>query len=146
MSYKLYTDKNNKFQCSIQVEGTSLVNSKARIILEGNDVTYLFKGKIFENGVCDFDLPRLKNMFNEGSIGKLTLEVIADDVYFEPWTSDFIVEADKKVTVTLKEQDTSVNKKPQMVMSQITLEEKKPSPLSRELTKDQMRRLLNKRK
>ena len=37
MSYKLFTDKVNKFQCSIQVEGTSLEKSQARVILEIND-------------------------------------------------------------------------------------------------------------
>ena len=53
MSYKLFTDKVNKFQCSIQVEGTSLEKSQARVILEINDeMAYLFKGKIFDNGVC----------------------------------------------------------------------------------------------
>jgi hypothetical protein len=61
MSYKLFTDKVNKFQCSIQVEGTSLEKSQARVILEINDeMAYLFKGKIFDNGVCEFELPKLK--------------------------------------------------------------------------------------
>ena len=69
MSYKLYTDKINKFQCSIQVEGTSLERSQARVILETNDqMSYLFKGKIFDNGICEFELPKLKGILNEGTI------------------------------------------------------------------------------
>ena len=61
MSYKLYTDKLNKFQCSIQVEGTSLEKSQARVILETNDqMSYLFKGKIFDNGVGNLKF-RAKN-------------------------------------------------------------------------------------
>lgn len=123
MSYKLFTDKINKFQCDLQVEGTSLVKSQARILLETPDMTYLFKGKIYETGVCEFELPKLKGILNEGSIGMVKLEVIADDVHFEPWSSDFIVEANKKVTVTLQESVDSTEKKPNIVMNQITLTE-----------------------
>jgi len=120
MSYKLYTDKVNKFQCSIQVEGTSLEKSQARVILEINDeMAYLFKGKIFDNGVCEFELPKLKGILNEGDKGLLKLEVIADDVHFEPWNSEFVVGADKKVNVVVQEQTES--DKPKIVMNEISL-------------------------
>ena len=120
MSYKLFTDKVNKFQCSIQVEGTSLEKSQARVILEINDeMAYLFKGKIFDNGVCEFELPKLKGILNEGDKGLLKLEVIADDVHFEPWNSEFSVQADKKVNVVVQEQQ--VSEKPRIVMNEITL-------------------------
>ena len=165
MSYKLYTDKVNKFQCSIQVEGTSLEKSQARVILEINDeMAYLFKGKIFENGVCEFELPKLKGILNEGDKGLLKLEVIADDVHFEPWNSEFVVGADKKVNVVVQEQ--AVSDKPKIVMNEISLtrvedkpkmENKKPQPVqennkvikkptenSRYLSKeDLLRKLLN---
>ena len=167
MSYKLYTDKVNKFQCSIQVEGTSLEKSQARVILEINDeMAYLFKGKIFENGVCEFELPKLKGILNEGDKGLLKLEVIADDVHFEPWNSEFVVGADKKVNVVGQEQ--TVSDKPKIVMNEISLtrvedkpkmENKKPQPVqenkkvikkptenSRYLSKeDLLRKLLNKK-
>lgn len=127
MSYRLYTDKANKFQCTIQVEGTSLNNSQARIILEtNNEMSYLFKGKLHENGVCDFDLPKLKHILNEGDKGLLRLEIIADDVHFEPWNSEFNVVADKKVSVVVQEQ--AINEKPKIMVNEITLskiEEKK---------------------
>jgi hypothetical protein len=167
MSYKLYTDKVNKFQCSIQVEGTSLEKSQARVILEINEeMAYLFKGKIFENGVCEFELPKLKGILNEGDKGLLKLEVIADDVHFEPWNSEFVVGADKKVNVVVQEQ--AVSDKPKIVMNEISLtrvEEKpkmenkkpqsvqenkkvikKPTENSRYLSKeDLLRKLLNKK-
>ena len=120
MSYKLYTDKLNKFQCSIQVEGTSLERSQARVILETNDqMSYLFRGKIFDNGVCEFELPKLKGILSEGTIGLLKLEIIADDVHFEPWNSEFSVQADKKVNVIVQEQQ--VSEKPRIVMNEISL-------------------------
>jgi hypothetical protein len=34
----------------------------------------------------------------------MRLEVIADDVYFEPWSSDFNVKTNKKVNVVVTEQ------------------------------------------
>jgi len=119
MSYKLYTDKNNKFQCTVQVEGTSLKNSQARVIIEtSGDVCYMFRGKIYENGVCEFEVPKLKNILSEGDKGILRMEVIADDVHFEPWNSEFSVVAEKKVSVVVKEQEEI--EKPKKVMESKT--------------------------
>lgn len=127
MTYKLYTDKTNKFQCTVQVEGTSLANSQARIILETNDeVSYLFKGKIHENGVCDFNLPKFKNILKEGDHGVLKLEIIADDVHFEPWNSEFSIVADKKVNVVVQEQ--SGNDKPKISIGGLTLDQVEEKP------------------
>jgi len=137
MSYKLFTDKINKFQCNLQVEGTSLVKSQARVILETNEMNYLFKGKIYDDGLCEFELPKLKGVLNEGSIGMLRLEVIADDVHFEPWASDFVVEADKKVMVTIQEQET---KKPSISMNTITLTEATKVPERKEVVKETVKK------
>jgi hypothetical protein len=104
MSYKLYTDKPNKFSCNIEVDGTSLSKSKARIIIECNDINYMFNGKIDDEGNCEITIPKTKNFLSENNSGKMRLEVIADDVYFEPWSSDFIVKASKNVQVIVKEQ------------------------------------------
>jgi hypothetical protein len=150
MSYKLFTDKINKFQCNLQVEGTSLVKSQARVILETNNMNYLFKGTIYNDGLCEFELPKLKGVLDEGSIGMLRLEVIADDVHFEPWSSDFVVEADKKVMVTIQEQ---VVKKPTISMNTITLteaskiiEKKEPQKETTTITKKDILQLINNKK
>jgi len=137
MSYKLFTDKINKFQCNLQVEGTSLLKSQARVILETNEMNYLFKGKIYEDGLCEFELPKLKGVLNEGSIGMLRLEVIADDMHFEPWTSDFVVGADKKVVATIQEQEF---KKPTISMNTITLTEATKVPEKKEPVKEAVKK------
>ena len=36
--YTLYSDKNNIFECDIQLEGASLSQAFARVIVEGNDL------------------------------------------------------------------------------------------------------------
>lgn len=102
MSYKLYTDKPNKFNCDIQIEGTSLAKSKVRLVLETNDISYMFYGRIENNGTCEVKVPKVKDFLNEGEIGLMKLEVIADDVFFEPWSSEFMVETDKKMKVSVK--------------------------------------------
>lgn len=102
MSYKLYTDKPNKFNCDIQIEGTSLAKSKVRLVLETNDISYMFYGRIENNGVCEVKIPKTKDFLSEGSNGLMKLEVIADDVFFQPWSSEFMVETDKKMKVSVK--------------------------------------------
>lgn len=104
MSYNLYTDKANKFNCNIEIEGTSLSKSKVRLVVETEDMSYMFNGRIETNGVCEVNIPKTKHFLPEGTKGNMRLEVIADDVYFEPWSSDFNVKTNKKVNVVVSEQ------------------------------------------
>ena len=41
--YKLYTDKQETFECDLFLEGADLKNSSARIIVESNDLTLILK-------------------------------------------------------------------------------------------------------
>lgn len=102
--YTLYTDKQEVFECSISLEGASVKNSKARLIVESKDLNLLFKGKIDSNGKCTVPIKKLKNLLEDSTKGKMRLEVIADDTYFTPWESSFEVETAKKVTVEVKSQ------------------------------------------
>lgn len=160
MSYKLYTDKPNKFSCNIEVDGTSLSKSKARIIIESQDISYMFNGRIDNEGNCEIIIPKTKNFLSENNSGKMRLEVIADDVYFEPWSSDFVVKASKNVQVLVKEQAEEEKTKLKVnVVPQIEKEESSKNKLTENsliddhedqeneifLTKDQLSRLLRKR-
>jgi hypothetical protein len=122
MAYKLYTDKPNKFNCNIEVEGTSLSKSQVRLVIESDEMTYMFKGSIQSNGECEVTIPKTKNFLSEGTTGSMRLEVIADDVYFEPWSSDFSVSTNKKVTVQIAEQEED---KPKM---KVQVAEQKEEP------------------
>ena len=121
MAYKLYTDKSNKFNCNIQVEGTSLAKSQVRLVIESDDMSYMFKGSIQSNGECEVNIPKTKSFLSEGTVGSMRLEVIADDVYFEPWSSDFSVMTNKKVSVQIAEQE---EEKPRMKVE--VMEQKEP--------------------
>ena len=100
--YKLFTDKAETFECNIQLEGASLRNSQARLVVETKDITLMFQGEIDASGTCKIPIKRLKGLLDESARGTIKLEVIADDTYFMPWDSEFQVETARKVTVEVK--------------------------------------------
>ena len=102
--YKLYTDKQETFECDLYLEGADLKDSSARILVETKDLTLLFPGKINEDGNCKVPIKKLKGLLDEKTEGNIKLEVIAEDTLIEPWQSEFVVETSKKVTVEVKGQ------------------------------------------
>ena len=120
--YKLYTDKIEIFECDIKLSGASLDKSKVRLVVESAHVNLLFKGKIDSTGKCTVPVKRLSGLLGETTRGTLRLEVIADDTYFTPWESDFVVETSKKVRVEVKSQNKKrivESKKPTMKVMNI---------------------------
>lgn len=106
--YTLFTDKTELFECNIKLEGASLKNSQARLIIESEDINLLFKGQITTDGKCIIPIKKLKGLLEGSTKGEIKLEVIADDTYFTPWKSEFVVEASKKLTVEVKSQDADL--------------------------------------
>jgi hypothetical protein len=104
--YKLYLDKPEEFICEVQIKNASLNNSKARLIIESDDLNLVFHGHI-ENGRCIIPIRRLQGLLGENTQGKMKLELIVENTYFEPWTSDFIVEEHTSVKVMVNEQKSS---------------------------------------
>ena len=62
-------------------------------------------------------IPKLKNISEDGQVGKMELEVIAEDAYFQPYEETFKVETSKKATVEV------LNKKslPKLILSIILM-------------------------
>jgi hypothetical protein len=134
MIYNLYTDKPNKFNCNIEIEGTSLSKSRVRLVVETEDMSYMFNGRIENNGLCEVNIPKTKHFLPEGSQGLMRLEVIADDVYFEPWSSQFNVKTNKKVNVVVSEQ---VEEKPKLRVQVMEQPQEEPKPRIVETKKSQ---------
>ena len=111
MSYKLYTDKQENFECQVYLEGTSLSKAKARLVVESNNFNIMFDGKINKDGKCQIPIKKLKGLLEEKDTGNIKLEIIAEDTYFQPWQSEFEVDTAKKIKVEVKEQSHSTNKK-----------------------------------
>ena len=110
--YKLLKDKNNEFQCEIKLEGASINNAKARLFLEADGAEYSFKGEI-DGNKCTIPMGKLKKFANLLENGKIRLEILADDTLFVPYESDYVLEAEKSVTVEVKQQ-VEAPKKPMM--------------------------------
>ena len=101
--YTLYTDREENFNCEIALEGARLKDSFARIILETSDVSLAFNGTIDSQGRCDIPIKPLRHLLEAKDRGTMKLEVVADDTYFKPWESDFVVDSYKKVEVKINE-------------------------------------------
>ena len=104
MAYKLYTDKQETFECDLYLEGASLKDSSARILVETKDLTLLFPGTIDKKGNCRVPIKKLKGLLGENTKGNIKLEVIAEDTLIKPWQSEFVVSTSKKVRVEIKSQ------------------------------------------
>ena len=104
MSYKLYTDKQEIFECKIHLEGASLTQAASRIIVETQDLKLMFEGTIDKDGNCKVPIKKLRGLVSEDIKGTMKLEVIAEDTYFLPWESDFEVDTAKKIKVEVKGQ------------------------------------------
>ena len=128
MSYKLYTDKKEIFECKITLEGASLKDAVSRIVVNTPDLKLMFEGTIDNQGNCKIPIRKLRGLLGENDKGTMRLEVIAEDTYFEPWNSDFTVNTSKKINVEVKGQktdksdsivETKKSKKPKMVVTEV---------------------------
>jgi len=92
MTYTLYTDKDELFECEINVRNASLKDSIARLVIEaGNGMKFLLEGNINDQK-CQIPIRRMHGLLKESQQGKMYLEIIVENVFFKPWSSDFIVE------------------------------------------------------
>jgi hypothetical protein len=124
VAYKLYTDKQEVFECDLFLEGADLKESSARVLVETKDITLLFPGEINEDGNCKVPIKKLKGLLGEDTTGNIKLEVIAEDTLIQPWQSEFVVETSKKVTVEVKSQKDKkplkeVSNKPQVKIKNV---------------------------
>jgi hypothetical protein len=128
--YTLYSDKKNIFECDIQLEGASLSQAFARVIIEGDDLNLVFNGTITKDGNCKIEMPKLKIL--EGS-GNMKLEVIADDMYFNPWESDYELKKSKSIKVEVKQptQDVITETKARVKVNVVKEEKELKKPIKR---------------
>jgi hypothetical protein len=121
--YSVFKDKSENFTCDVMVEGAKLNDTQARLILESDDWTIMFEGEIDRNGKCNIPIKKL-NIFDEGTIGKIRLEVIAENTIFTPWEDDFKVKMSKKVMVQVHE-SRSTPKRPMITESSVRVKVRK---------------------
>jgi len=121
--YKLLKDKNNEFQCEIKLEGANINSAKARLFLEADGAEYSFTGEI-DGNKCTIPMGKLKKFANLLESGKIRLEVLADDTLFVPYESNYVLEAEKSVTVEVKQQI----EQPKKPIMEVKVQEVAPTP------------------
>ena len=132
--YTLYTDKSENFKCNIGVEGASIRNTTARLVLENKNLNLLFEGTVSKDGTCTIPIKQLKNILPEGLQGTMKLEVIADDTFFSPWQDDFTIKVNKKVTVEVMNDTSKTPIKENRVQVKVS-GLKKPKPVVKRVKK-----------
>ena len=111
--YPLYKDISETFSCDIHIEGAKLEDTSSRLIIESDSWTLMFSGEI-KDGKCIIPIRKL-NLFEEGQLGKIRLEVIAEGSVFVPWEDTFKIKMSKKVSVSLNEDKKDKKNKTQEV-------------------------------
>ena len=126
--YKLFVDRSEIFECKITLEGASLKDATSRMVVNTPDLKLMFEGTIDNKGNCKIPIKKLRGLLGEDDKGTMKLEVIAEDTYFLPWESDFIVNTSKKIKVEVKGQENKKtkpitenkkSKKPKMIVTEV---------------------------
>lgn len=110
--YKLYNDKSETFSCEIELEGANLKDTQVRLVVESDNWNLMFPGEIDRYGKVTIPIKKL-SLFDEGTTGKIKMEVIAEGTVFVPWEDDFEVKMSKKVMVKFNESKINKPKLPQ---------------------------------
>ena len=118
--YKLFLDKNKVFECNVKIEGAALDQSEARLLLETENFTLSFKGKIRSDGSVKIPINKLKGVLKENCTGKISLEVIAEDTVFKPWESEYQTDVSKKVEVNFDNKLTESFEEPVVTKPKMT--------------------------
>ncbi len=100
MSYKIYLDKEETFECEASIKNASYKNSSARLIIESEDVNLVFFGSVDKNTIT-VPIKSLKKYFTENDTAKIKLEVIIENQLVTPWESE--VQFDNYNKVEIKE-------------------------------------------
>ena len=137
---ELYNDSNNKvFDFKLDIEGTKKEDLDVRMIatFEKHNRNYVFFGKIHEDNIFRIEIPALTEI-EQNTFGDLKLEVIAEDMIFNTWDSQFQIksktnvkvnevnsfEKKKDKTANIKVDTVEVNEKSEVVEEESTVAEK----------------------
>lgn len=100
MSYTIYLDKDETFECEASIKNASYKNSSARLIIESNDINLVFFGSV-DKDTISVPIKSLKKYFTESDKATIKLEVIVENQLVTPWESE--VEFDSYNKVEIKE-------------------------------------------
>jgi hypothetical protein len=98
MSYKIYLDKDEIFECEANIKNASYKDSSARIIIESKDVNLVFYGQV-DRDTITVPIKSLKKFFKEEDNANIKLEVIVESTIVTPWESELEFDSYNKVEI-----------------------------------------------
>ena len=99
--FTILKNKGELFKCSLDIEGAEIKDTSVRLCLEFDDNKNMhFYGKLAEDGVCEIEIPILDI---DKKTGKLTIEVIADSMFFKLYECEVDLKNSVEVKMTHKE-------------------------------------------
>lgn len=143
MSYKIYLDKDEMFECEVSIKNASTKDSSARLIIESEDVNLVFYGNVTKDTIT-VPIKGLKKYFTESDKGKIKLEVIVENNLITPWESEIEFESYNKVEIkeikNIKNKpliEVKVKEEPPKQTNEIVKEDIKPKVVDEKVTKQQ---------
>lgn len=122
----IHKDRGETFNCHFKIDGANIKDTIVRLCLEfDNNKNLFFNGVLKENGDCVVEIPKLKEV-NEKE-GKLTIEAIADSVYFKLYEAD--VEFKKSIEVSMVETPVSNESVSQTTKVQLGISQEIKKPI-----------------
>jgi hypothetical protein len=102
-------NEQKSFRFNIEVTGTELKNTSARLVFEDALSNKFFPLHINNDGSCEYELDYA--LVKSLSEGRVYLEVVAESMLFKPWEEEFRIESElPTITVT----ESVVESKPLM--------------------------------
>jgi len=105
----LMLDNDNELRFKVSIEGTRPGTSVCRLMLEGPEMSYSFKGHPSKDGEIVVSIPSMKGIIKEG-VYDVHLEVVVDDRIFIPL--EMKTNFEKSLSVTAEAVDHVKRKKP----------------------------------
>lgn len=98
MSYTIYLDKDETFECEANIKNASYKDTSARLIIESKNINLIFYGKVSEDTIS-VPIRSLKKYFNENDSANIKLEVIVENTIVTPWESELEFDSYNKVEI-----------------------------------------------
>lgn len=130
-------NEQKSFRFAIEVNGTELENTSARLVFEDVNSNKFFPLHINSDGSCEYqlDYAAVKSL----SEGRVYLEVVAESMVFKPWEEEFIIHSEVpeiRVTESVVETYTTVV---EPTIIEPVVETKKPVTKAQPVAKPQVK-------
>lgn len=120
----IHKNKSEVFKCNLKVDGADIDDTVVRLCLEFEDnKNMFFYGKLNNDGTCSITIPKLQEI--DSKEGKLTIEAIADSVYFKLYET----EVDLRNSIEVEFVKPEIVKEANIELQNVTRMDSKPQEI-----------------